>query len=377
MSKPITSAAALILIERGLMRLEDPIIKWAPEFSAMRVLRRPDGPLDDTYAAPRDITIEDLMTHRSGIAYSFIAQGRLANALQEKFGFEIDHTYTPDAWMKTLASFPLSFAPGERFSYGYSTDVLGYIVARVMGSDLRQALRELLFDPLKMADTDFWIPSQKAGRAATLYRSSAPRDFVPVSIAGFMDATPPTHTGAGQGMVSTADDYLAFARMLLQGGELDGTRVLSPESIRMLTSNRLTAAQRLVPQFGMPFFMTQGFGLGVSVITHPDKHAWMGTGSLGSFGWPGLFGGWWQADPAQDMVMIWLQQTLPPQPLPGPAKSASESPVTQAIMRWVFSSPRLMSFLANMAQRSGRAPRLPGMAGTQAFQKDAYAALGK
>jgi CubicO group peptidase (beta-lactamase class C family) len=375
MSKPITSAAALMLIERGVMRLEDPITKWAPEFADMRVLRLPDGPLDDTYPSPRAITIEDLMTHRSGLAYSFTAYGPLAKALQEKFGFELDSTYTPDAWMKTLASFPLSFAPGERFNYSYSTDVLGYIIARAVGINLRQALRDLLFDPLKMVDTDFWIPPKKRDRAAVLYRSAAPRDFTPVSIAGFMDATPPTHTGGGQGMVSTIDDYLAFARMLLQGGELNGTRVLSPESIRLMTANRLTPAQRRVPQFGIPFFMTQGFGLGVSVITHPEKHAWMGAGSLGSYGWPGLFGGWWQVDPQQEMIMLWLQQTLPPQPPPGSGAKAAGSPVAQALARWIFSSPALVSFLSKMAQRSGKAPRLPGTMATQAFQKQAYAAL--
>jgi CubicO group peptidase (beta-lactamase class C family) len=374
MSKPITVAVALILMGRGAIRLDDPITKWAPEFAHMRVLRRPDGPLEDTYPVPRAITVLDLMTHRSGLSYSFTARGPLAKALQEKFGWEIDSRYTPDEWMRTLASLPLAFAPGERFNYGYSTDVLGYIIGRAAGSNFRQAAKELLFGPLHMVDTDFWIPAEKRDRAAVLYTSSAPGNFTPTLLPGFMDEAPPTHTAGGQGLVSTADDYLTFARMLLQGGEINGTRVLSPELIRLMTTNQLTPAQRRGSQFGIPFFMAQGFGLGVSVITDPKKHGWMGTGSRGAFGWPGLFGGWWQADPAQEMVMVWLQQTLPPQPPPG-SNAKADSRVAETLTRWVFSSPTLVSLMTKMARRSGKAPRLPGIAATQNFQKQAYAAL--
>ena len=376
MSKPITSVAALILMERGLIRLDDAISKWLPEFTQMRVLRQVDSPLQDTYPAPRPITVEDLMTHRSGLAYSFTATGPLNLALQEKFGLETDDAYTPEEWLKTLASLPLRFAPGERFNYSYSTDVLGYLVARAMNMNLGEALKELVFAPLQMIDTDFWIPPQKRGRAAVLYRSAATGQFVRLNLPGFMGDAPPKHTAAGYGLVSTADDYLNFARMLLQGGEFNGARILTAESVRLLTTNRLSAAQRRFPQFGIPFFMAQGFGLGVSTILDPKKHGWMGVGSRDSFGWPGLFGGWWQADPREDMVMIWLQQTLPPQaPAGGGAAAPADSAFKQALMRWIFSSPRIMSVLRKMAQRSGKGPRLPGSAGTQSFQKETYAAL--
>jgi CubicO group peptidase (beta-lactamase class C family) len=374
MSKPVTTAAAMILRERGVLRLEDPITKWAPEFAAMRVLRRADGPLQDTYPAPRPITIEDLMTHRSGLAYSFTARGPLVQALKEKFGFEFDSARTPDEWTKTLASLPLSYAPGERFYYSHSTDLLGVIVGRATGLGTRTAMQKLLFDPLKMVDTDFWIPPEKRDRAAVLYRSSAPGNFVPIDLPGFLDQAPPSFSAGGQGLVSTADDYLIFARMLLQGGEVDGTRVLTQESIRLMTTNRLTSAQRRNLQFGIPFFMGQGFGLGLSVIDDAKRNAWMGAGRPGAFGWPGLFGGWWQADPAAQSVMVWLQQTLPPQPLPG-GDAKGDSRVAETALRWLFSSPRLLSLINRMAQRSGKAPRIPGMAATQNFQKEAYAAL--
>jgi CubicO group peptidase (beta-lactamase class C family) len=312
MSKPVTVAAALTLVEQGRLRLEDPITKWAPEFAAMRVLRRPDGPLDDTYTAPRAITIEDLMTHRSGLSYSFLAPGPLGGELMQKIGMGIESPLTPDEWMKTLAALPLAYAPGERFNYGHSIDVLGFILGRAAGTSLRRVMREQLFIPLRMADTDFWIPPATRDRAAVIYSSPASGKFTAVSIGGFVGHAPPAYTSGGQGLVSTVDDYLTFARMLLGGGEVDGVRVLKPKTVRLMTRNHLTAAQQLIPFMGMPFWRGQGFGLGVSVITDPEKQAWMGAGSEGAFGWPGAFGTWWQADPAQDMVMIYLIQNSMP-----------------------------------------------------------------
>lgn len=373
MSKPVTTAAAMILLERGVWRLEDPITKWAPEFGAMRVLRQADGPLQDTYPAPRAITLEDLMTHRSGLAYSFTARGPLAPALEQRFGFEFDSARTPDEWMKTLASLPLSYAPGERFLYSYATDLLGVLVGRATGLGTRTAMRQLLFEPLGMVDTDFWIPPEKRGRAAVLYRSPALGNFARLDLPGFTDPVPPSFCAGGQGLVSTVDDYLAFARMLLKGGEVGGTRVLSEASVRLMTTNRLTPAQRRNLQFGIPFFMGQGFGLGLAVTDDPKRNTWMGAGGVGAFGWPGLFGGWWQADPAQQSVMIWLQQTMP-QAIPGSGAKA-DSRAAETLLRWVFSSPRLLALMNNMAQRSGKAPRMPGTAAMQNFQKEAYTAL--
>ena len=375
MSKPVTSVIALKLMEQGAMRLEDPISKWAPEFAQMRVLRRPGGPLEDTYPAPRAITIEDLMTQRSGLSYAFTAKGPLAQALEPRFGLKLQSWRSSDEWMSVLASFPLSYAPGERFNYGHSTDVLGFIVGRAAGSSLREAMQELLFKPLGMVDTDFWIPPEKRDRAAVLYGTSAPGSFTPMALDGFLDASPPVITAGGQGLVSTADDYLAFARMLLEGGAVDGKRVLSQESIRLMTTNRLTPAQRRDIQFGIPFFMAQGFGLGVSVVDDPEKNAWMGLGSRGSFGWPGLFGGWWQVDPQRQTVMLWLQQTMPPQVPAGNSSMMGDSRMAEALTRWLFAHPKVLALMSKMAQRSAKTPRMPGIAGVQGFQKETQAAL--
>ena len=377
MSKPVISVVALILVEHGALRLDDPISKWAPEFTRMRVLRRPDGPLDDTYPAPRAITIEDLMTHRSGLSYAFTAKGPLSQTLEDRFGLKLEGWRSADDWMNALASLPLSYAPGERFNYGHSTDVLGFIIGRAAGSSMREALQELLFTPLNMADTNFWVPPEKRGRAAVLYQSSAPGIFTPLPLAGFLDDSPPVITAGGQGLVSTADDYLTFARMLLGGGQINGKRLLSQESVHSMTSNRLTPEQRRDIQFGIPFFMAQGFGLGVSVVMDPKKNAWMGLGGAGAFGWPGLFGGWWQVDPQRETVMLWLQQTMPPQAPAGNSSALGDSRMAEAFTRWLFAHPKLLSLMSKMAQRSGKTPRMPGIAAVQGFQKETQAALAK
>ena len=377
MSKPVVSAVAMILMDQGAMRLDDPISKWAPEFAQMRVLRRPESALQDTYPAPRAITIEDLMTHRSGLSYAFTAKGALSQALEDRFGLKLAGWRSSDEWMSALASLPLSYAPGERFNYGHSTDVLGFIIGRVAGSSMREAMQKLLFTPLSMADTDFWIPPEKRARAAVLYQSSAPGIFTPLPLAGFLDESPPVITAGGQGLVSTADDYLTFARMLLGGGQVDGKRVLSQESVRLMTSNRLTPDERRISQFGIPFFMAQGFGLGVSVVMDAKRNAWMGVGSAGAFGWPGLFGGWWQVDPQRQTVMLWLQQTMPPQVPSGNSSRMGDSRMAQEFTRWLFTHPKLLALMSKMAQRSGKAPRMPGIAALQSFQLQTQAALAK
>jgi CubicO group peptidase (beta-lactamase class C family) len=342
MSKPLTIVAALKLVEQGRMKLDDPITKWAPEFSNMRVLVRPNASLDDSYPSPREITIDDLMTHRSGLSYSFLSSGPLAAALMKEFGFGIESKLTPDEWMKAMSSLPLAHAPGERFNYGHSTDVLGVIVGRASNSTLPEALQREVCEPLGMHDTDFWIPPAKRDRAVTLYNASPQlKVFAPVQLSAFTSAERQNFASGGQGLVSTADDYLTFARMLIRDGQVEGRQYLKAELVRLMTTDRLTAAQRLISPIVAPPWSVAGFGLGVSVITDAQGYAasgW-GVGSTGSFGWPGLFGGWWQADPVQDVILIWLVQVTPPPPSPGIA------------------------------------PRFPGVTANREFQRLAYSAL--
>jgi CubicO group peptidase (beta-lactamase class C family) len=307
MTKPVTSLAALMLIEEGKLALEDPITRWLPEFKGMQVLKDPAGPVDQTYPAPRDITVEDLFTHRSGLAYGFSAQGPIAHLYEQALGSPLVNPLGPDEWLKALGSLPLLYPPGERLHYSHATDVLGFLIARIEGKHLGQVLKERIFDPLGMADTGFWMPPQKRDRMAHLYK--APLDggrLQDVSLP-FAD-TPPAFEGGGGGLISTADDYLKFARLMLGRGEADGVRLVKPETVDMMVANRLTEEQRQIPFLGLPFWLSQGFGLGVSMILDPQIHQMMGAGSKGAYGWPGAFGTWWQADPAEGLILIYLIQ---------------------------------------------------------------------
>lgn len=315
MTKPITVALALRLVDEGKLSLDTPITRWMPEFAQMRVLRRPDGPLEDTVPAKRAITVEDLMTHRAGLAYGFLTPPPLGAALFARVGMGVDSDLTPDAWLKSLSELPLVFQPGERLNYGHSIDVLGFLAARVLGQDLGSAMREKLFAPLGMIDTGFWVPPEKHSRMATFYTSTRPGDFTPSNVRAFTADKPSECVLGGQGLVSTAADYLRFARMLMKEGKLDRVRVLKAETVRMMRSNRVTDEQRKFPFVtGAPCH--QGFGLGMSVVIDP-KQAGVVSGGAGTFGWPGAFGGWWQADPQADMILLWLQQCTPAPPQAG------------------------------------------------------------
>lgn len=311
MTKPITSVAALMLLEEGRLKLDDPITRWAPEFADMQVLKAADGPLDQTVAAERDITIEDLMTHRAGLAYGFTSMGPIAQAHEKALGPALGTPLTPDEWMKRLGELPLSYQPGARFHYSHATDVLGFIVARIEGKPLDQVLQDRVFGPLGMTDTAFHVPPEKLDRAAKLYRINPETDSMEEVAFPYYPA-PPVFAAGGGGLVSTADDYLKFARAMLGKGEVDGVRLLKTQTVEMMTADRLTEAQKAIPFMGIPFWLGQGFGLGVSVITDPVKQAWMGAGNAGAFGWPGAFGTWWQADPQADMVLIYLIQNSMP-----------------------------------------------------------------
>jgi CubicO group peptidase (beta-lactamase class C family) len=315
MTKPVTSAVALMLMEEGKLKLEDPVTKWVPELVDRRVLKNAEGPLDETYPSPRDITIEDIFTHRSGLSYAFSAVGPISKAYDEALGDVLNNNTTPDAWLKALGTLPLLYAPGERLHYSVSTDVLGFIVGRIENKPFRDVLMERLFKPLGMPDTDFYVPKEKRARAATVYRQDQETGALNVLPFAQHD-TPPAFCGGGGGLISTADDYLKFARMMMNKGEFEGRRYLKPETVALMCTNRLTPEQRAIPFLGaIPMWDGMGFGLGVSVIDHPEKLGFLGMGAKGAFGWPGAFGTWWQADPANDLVILYLiQNSVPLEP---------------------------------------------------------------
>ncbi|WP_431232393.1 serine hydrolase domain-containing protein [Mycolicibacterium psychrotolerans] len=320
MTKPVTVAAAMALVEEGKLTLTDPVTRWLPELADMQVLVDPAGPLDRTVPARRPITIDDLMTHRSGLAYVFSVGGPISRA----YG-RVSLRQDQDHWLAEIAQLPLVHQPGERLTYSQATDVLGIVISRIEGKPLHTVLAERIFEPLGMSDTGFFISPDKRARAATMYRLD-PESGLQHDAMGPIPVTEPRFCQGGAGLVTTVDDYLRFARMLLGGGDVDGVRVLLPESVQSMRSDRLTAEQKQFPFLGLPFWVGRGFGLNLSVVTDPAKSGQLyGPGGLGTFSWPGAYGTWWQADPANDLILIYLIQNYPNMSAPAEAVAGNTS----------------------------------------------------
>jgi CubicO group peptidase (beta-lactamase class C family) len=315
MTKPITSTAALMLLDEGRFALNDPITRWAPEFSQMRVLRSSStGTLDQTDPVERPITFEDLLSHRSGLTYGDWHSGPLAKAFKDALGGTIDNEISPDDWIARLASLPLIDQPGAAFHYGHSTDLLGLLIARMEDAPLGDVLKRRIFDPLGMNDTGFTVPFEKRQRRAAAYgfddagqlckREAGPGDsFLPERPDGM------AFVSGGQGLWSTVDDYLTFARMFVNAGTVNDVRLLQPETLKLMMTNCLSETQlvkaRLMLNAG------HGFGLGVATVLDPLKAGPQPCGGgMGAVGWPGAFGGWWRADPSNNSVLIFLAHNM-------------------------------------------------------------------
>jgi len=317
MTKPITSTAALMLLEEGCFALGDPITRWVPEFSSMRVLRSPTAALDDTVPAARPITFEDLLTHRSGLTYGAFHPHLLQQAF-EKLGGSIDTLVAPDEWLARLATLPLIDQPGAGFHYGHSTDLLGLIIARVAQATLGELLLHKIFAPLGMHDTGFRVPTVHHHRRAAAYGFDATGRLTRrIAFGGGAVAAERledmSYESGGAGLWSTLDDYLAFARMFVGQGAVDGVRLLQPQTLALMTANHLTTEQRAKARvLGNPLFAAgHSFGLGVAVVQEPEQaDRLICGGGRGAVGWPGAYGGWWQADPNDGSVLIFLTHNM-------------------------------------------------------------------
>lgn len=318
MTKPITTAAALMLYEENRFELDDPISRWAPEFANTRVLRSSAGSLTNTCPAQRIISFEDLLTHRSGITYGAFFPGALEEAYTRALGGDIDSLVQPDDWIAGLARVPLIDQPGETFHYGHSTDLLGLLIERIEDAPLGDVLRRRIFAPLGMTDTGFTVAPGARERCAGLYgfddsgvltrRLTGPNGSTMAERPEDM-----RYVSGGQGLWSTVDDYLAFARMFLGRGSVDGIKLLRPETVSLMTTNRLTDSQRQRAEVGgLPLFAEgHGFGMGVAVVLEPEEAPpTLCGGSSGSIGWPGGFGGWWRADRSDNSIMIFLAHNI-------------------------------------------------------------------
>ena len=314
MTKPIASVAALMLVDEGRIALTDSITRYAPEFSYMRVLRSPDGPLAETDPAERQITFEDLLTHRAGFTYADFHRGPIAQVYRDALGGDVDSDVAPDEWIARLAQLPLVDQPGSAMYYGKSTDLLGLLIGRIEGAPLGEVLKRRIFDPLGMKDTSFLVPREKRARRAAAYGfDDDGRLTKRVNRSGVFVSERPddmAYESGGSGLWSTIDDYLNFARLFLGDGEVDGVRLLQPETLAMMVTNQLTASRPANPGWLGLNAVGRGFGMGVSVVLETDKTDFMRRGSVGTVSWPGAWGGWWQADPEEGSVLIFLAHNL-------------------------------------------------------------------
>jgi CubicO group peptidase (beta-lactamase class C family) len=318
MTKPVTATAAMILVEEGKLQLDEPVDGLLPELANRRVLKRLDGPLDDTAQAKRALTLRDLLTFRQGFGIVF-GPGepppivRAANELKlGAFGPPVPlDPPAPDEWIRRFATLPLMHQPGEQWMYNTGAEILGVLVARAAGVPFDAFLRDRIFGPLGMHDTFFSVPEAKIDRLATAYWPYDPfhpdaagydlRD----SARGGQWSRPPAFPSGGGGLVSSADDYLAFARMLLARGTHAGRRILSEAAVIAMTTDQITREQKARSQFMPPNYWDEnGWGFGMSVTTAPDAL----TGAVGRYGWDGGLGTSWANDPAKGLVGILLTQ---------------------------------------------------------------------
>ncbi|MEU9589542.1 serine hydrolase domain-containing protein [Streptomyces sp. NPDC048193] len=317
LTKPVVAAAVLTLVDDGLLGLDDPVDAWLPELAKPMVLRTPSAALDDVVPAERAITVEDLLSSRAGWGFpsDFSLPGVQALFAAHQGGLEPRRAPEPDAWLAGLARVPLLYQPGAAWLYNTCSDLQGVLIARVTGRPLPDVLAERLLEPVGMKDTAFEVPPAKRDRFTTLY-TPTPEGTLEVADSpdGQWSSVPPFPSGAG-GLVSTADDWLAFARMLLAEGAVDGRRVLSAAAVRRMTTDRLTAGQR---EAGRLFLLGQGWGYGAQVDVDRSE-PW---NVPGRYGWVGGSGTSAHLVPADGTTAILLTQVAMTGPDPTPLMRA-------------------------------------------------------
>lgn len=310
MTKPIMAAATMSLVEDDLLDIEEPLQRLLPELADRRVLRGYDAGLDDTVPAHRPITVDDLLTLRLGFGMIIepewdppVPVTTRADELGLALGAPRPGTRLDvDEWIRGFGTLPLIYQPGERWNYDVGSIVLGVLLARAAGQPLGDVLRERIFEPLRMADTGFWLSPERAAELPGQYITDGDTKQKienPHNGPEAWDHPPIFPSGAG-GLVSTADDFLTFARMLLDKGVHGGTRVLSERSVEAMTTNHLTPAQ--IESGGM-FLGGAGFGYQMAVTVEPGEH-----GPAGQYGWSGGFGTDWFNDPHAGLTAIALTQ---------------------------------------------------------------------
>jgi CubicO group peptidase (beta-lactamase class C family) len=325
MTKPITSVAFMMLFEEGRVALDEPVHKYIPEWKNLGVFVAGTAPAFLTRPPSRPMLIVDLLRHTSGLTYGFMQRTNVDAAYREAKIGDVVTSGTLETMIASLAGIPLEFSPGEAWNYSVSTDVLGYLIGKIGGKPFEQFLKERIFDPLGMSDTDFYVPAEKVHRFTACY-SADPKggiSFHPAERKGTLtlqdDPTtssylsPPSFVSGGGGLCSTAADYLTFCRALINGGDAGGVRLLGPKTLQLMTSNHLPGGREL-PEMSRSLFSEAayngiGFGLGFSVTRDPAKT--LIPGSAGEYAWGGAATTSFWIDPAEELIAIFMTQVLP------------------------------------------------------------------
>ncbi|HEU5034903.1 MAG TPA: serine hydrolase domain-containing protein [Mycobacteriales bacterium] len=315
MTKPVTSVAALMLWEQGHFELNDPISRWLPEFSEMRVYTGGSAAKHTTVAATEPIRVWHLLTHTAGLTYGF-HRVHVTDEIYRNAGFEFgnprgfDLAQCVQAW----AQLPLAFQPGAEWLYSVATDVLGRLVEVVSGQRLDEFFAANIFRPLDMVDTGFHVEPERQHRLAVLYAlPPGGRESVRFDRFGGVIRNRPEWLSGGGGLASTTRDYTRFTWMLLRGGELAGTRLLSPRTVRFMTRNHLPGGADL-QAFGRPLFAEtryDGVGFGLGFATVLDPVAAKTAGNAGEFNWGGLASTSFWVDPVDDVTVVFMTQLMP------------------------------------------------------------------
>ncbi len=313
MTKPVTSVALMTLYERAALQLEDPVDKYIPAWRDLRVYQAGNHPAFATSPVERPMTIRDLLTHTSGLTYGFMERTNVDRTYRRLAIGERKDTLAQT--MAKLAEVPLEFSPGTRWNYSVSTDVLGHLIEVISGKRLDVFLREELFEPLGMQDTAFWVSPDRLPRLAANYTRMPDKTLrVEDDPAASLYASQPAYLSGGGGLVSTAADYARFCQMLLNGGALDGARILGRKTIELMTRNHLPggadiAALNIGGQFSQVTYDGVGFGLGFSVTL--DLVRAQTVGSVGEYAWGGAASTAFWIDPVEDLFVIFMTQLMP------------------------------------------------------------------
>jgi len=304
MSKAITTVGAMMLVEEGRLLLTDPVSKYIPAFANTTVRGFGSGLSINPIAARRRITIRDLMTHTSGASYGAGDLDELYTAAGFNQWYFADKNEPIGYWIEKLATLPFASNPGERYVYGYSTDILGYVIEKVSGMPLDRYLAARIFEPLKMTDTSFFLPPAKESRLAIVYGKTATAAVTRAAEGhpgqGHYVRGPRTAFAGGAGLLATTGDYARFLQMMLNGGELDGVRLLSPKTVELMTRNHIGT-----------LYTSPGRGFGLGFETVEDLGRSGRYGSEGEFSWGSAYFSRYWVDPKEQLVVVFMTQLLP------------------------------------------------------------------